>query len=101
MDTMITLLLTSAAGVLSGMVLFLLQRHFKKQQKREEERERNKAMQTILILKSLKALGNLTVANSVALRDGKTNGELKQALKEFELVNEELYNYLISARQEN
>ena len=101
MDTMITLLLTSAAGVLSGMVLFLLQRHFKKQQKREEECERNKAMQTILILKSLKALGNLTVANSVALRDGKTNGELKQALKEFELVNEELYNYLISARQEN
>ena len=101
MDTMITLLLTSAAGVLSGMVLFLLQRHFKKQQKREEERERNKAMQIILILKSLKALGNLTVANSVALRDGKTNGELKQALKEFELVNEELYNSLISARQEN
>ena len=101
MDTMITLLLTSAAGVLSGMVLFLLQRHFKKQQKREEEREQNKAMQIILILKSLRALGNLTVANSVALRDGKTNGELKQALKEFELVNEELYNYLISARQEN
>ena len=55
-----------------------------------------KATQTALILKSLNALGKLTVANSIALRDGKTNGELKSALTEYEVVEKELYEYLIS-----
>ena len=96
MDTVISLLVTSVAGILSGMVLFLLQRHFKLQQKKEEMRDRDKAMQMSLIIKSLNALGMLTVANSIALRDGKTNGELKSALKEYAAVEDELYNYLIS-----
>ena len=96
MDTAITLLVTSAASVFSGTVLFLIQRFFKNQQRKDEEREKDKATQTALILKSLNALGKLTVANSIALRDGKTNGELKSALTEYEVVEKELYEYLIS-----
>ena len=96
MDTAITLLVTSVASIFSGMVLFLIQRFFKNQQRKNEEREKDKAMQTALILKSLNALGKLTVANSIALRDGKTNGELKSALSEYEVVEKELYEYLIS-----
>lgn len=96
MDTAITLLVTSAASVFSGTVLFLIQRFFKNQQRKDEEREKDKATQTTLILKSLNALGKLTVANSIALRDGKTNGELKSALTEYEVVEKELYEYLIS-----
>lgn len=95
MDTAITLLITSAASVFSGTVLFLIQRFFKNQQRKDEEREKDKAKQTALILKSLNALGKLTVANSIALRDGKTNGELKSALSEYEDVEKELYDYLI------
>lgn len=95
MNMAITLLITSAASVFSGTVLFLIQRHFKRQQKTEEEREKDKALQTSLILKSLNALGRLTVANSIALRDGKTNGELKTALSEYEEIEKELYEYLI------
>ena len=97
MDTVITLLVTSLASIFSGMVLFLIQKHFKKQQKKEDERDKAKAMQTSLILKSLNALGKLTVANSIALRDGKTNGVLKSALAEYEVVEKELYEYLIFA----
>lgn len=96
MDTAITLLVTSVASIFSGMVLFLIQRFFKNQQRKDEEREKDKATQTALILKSLNALGKLTVANSIALRDGKTNGELKSALTEYEVVEKELYEYLIS-----
>lgn len=96
MNTAITLLVTSAASVFSGTVLFLIQRFFKNQQRKDEEREKDKATQTALILKSLNALGKLTVANSIALRDGKTNGELKSALTEYEVVEKELYEYLIS-----
>ena len=96
MNTAITLLITSAASVFSGTVLFLIQRFFKNQQRKDEEREKDKATQTALILKSLNVLGKLTVANSIALRDGKTNGELKSALTEYEVVEKELYEYLIS-----
>lgn len=96
MNTAITLLVTSVASVFSGMVLFLMQRFLKKQQRKDEEREKDKSTQTALILKSLNALGKLTVANSIALRDGKTNGELKSALSEYEVIEKELYEYLIS-----
>ena len=95
MDTAITLLVTSVASIFSGTVLFLIQRYFKGQQRKEAEREKSKTLQTALILKSLNALGKLTVANSIALRDGKTNGELKSALLEYEIVEKELYEYLI------
>ena len=98
MDMIMTLLITSVASVFSGMLLFLIQRFLKKQQRKDEEREKDKAMQTALILKALNALGKLTVANSIALRDGKTNGELKNALAEYEVVEKELYEYLISTR---
>jgi hypothetical protein len=35
------------------------------------------------------------VANSIALRDGKTNGELSTALDEYARVEKEMYAYLI------
>ena len=36
----------------------------------------------------------MTLANSIALRDGKTNGELKKALAEYEQVNKEMLEFL-------
>ena len=102
MTPVLSVLITSGASICSGLILFLLQRLLKQQQKAEETRDRDKTMQTELILKSLNALGKLTVANSIALRDGKTNGELKAALTEYETVEKELYAYLISGvRQTN
>ena len=98
MNTMIAIFTTSNTSILSGMVLFLIQRFLKKQQRKEEELEKDKATQTALVLKSLNALGKLTVANSIALRDGKTNGELKNALAEYKIVEKELYEYLILTR---
>lgn len=96
MNPAVSVLVTSVASICSGLILFLLQRLLKRQQKAEETRDRDKATQTALILKSLNALGKLTVANSIALRDGKTNGELKAALTEYEAVEKELYAYLIA-----
>ena len=98
MNTMIAIFTTSITSIFSGMVLFLIQRFLKKQQRKEEELEKDKATQTALVLKSLNALGKLTVANSIALRDGKTNGELKNALAEYKIVEKELYEYLIVTR---
>lgn len=96
MDSVFSIMLSSFVSIFSGMVLFLLQRFLKNQQKKEEIRDLDKATQNALILKSLNALGKLTVANSIALRDGRTNGEMSSALKEYEQVEKELYASLVS-----
>ena len=95
MYNMISIIVSVCASIISGMVLFFLQRFFKKKQKKDEERDRAKAKENMLILKSIDAVGKLTYADAVAIRDGKTNGEMKEAMKAYEEVKDELYEYLL------
>ncbi len=95
MYNMISIIVSVCASIISGMVLFFLQRFFKKKQKKDEERDRAKAKENMLILKSIDAVGKLTYADAVAIRDGKTNGEMKEAMKAYAEVNDELYEYLL------
>ena len=92
---MIAIIMSISASIISGMVLFFLQRFFKKKQKVDEERDRAKAKENMLILKSIDAVGKLTYADAVAIRDGKTNGEMKEAMKAYAEVKDELYEYLL------
>jgi hypothetical protein len=55
----------------------------------------------MLILKSIDVIGKLTVANSIALRDHKTNGTMSNALKEYEEISAELYAYLLEVNARN
>ncbi len=92
---MIAIIMSICASIISGMVLFFLQRFFKKKQKVDEERDRAKSKENMLILKSIDAVGKLTYADAVAIRDGKTNGEMKEAMKAYAEVKDELYEYLL------
>ena len=92
---MIAIIMSICASIISGMVLFFLQRFFKKKQKVDAERDRAKAKENMLILKSIDAVGKLTYADAVAIRDGKTNGEMKEAMKAYAEVKDELYEYLL------
>jgi len=82
-------------SALGGAVVFFIQRHFKKMEKYAQCAEERTTKKDILILKSLKAIGELTVANAIAVRDGKTNGCTAKALKEFESVDKELNAFLV------
>ena len=95
MDSFISMLLTTLATAISGAILFFMKRYFCEHHEIENRRDNAKAKESALILRSLNALGRLTVANSIALRDGKTNGEMANALKEYESVEKELYSYLV------
>jgi hypothetical protein len=75
--------------------LFIVQRFFNNQKKKEEAKEQQKADENALILRSLNALGKLTVANAIALRDGRTNGEMSSALSEYEKIEKEMYEHLV------
>ena len=92
---MIEIIISISASVISGFTLFLLQKYFKNKDKRDEVRDDKKARENVLILKSIDAVGKLTVANSIALRDGKTNGEMHEAMDSYAEVKNEMYQYLL------
>ena len=46
-------------------------------------------------LKSIDAVGKLTYANAVAIRDGKTNGEMHEAMEAYQENKTEMYEYLL------
>lgn len=73
---MVAIIISVASSIISGMVLFFLQRFFK-------------------ILKSIDAVGKLTYANAIAIRDGKTNGEMHEAMECYSESKQEMYDYLL------
>jgi hypothetical protein len=91
----LAIIFSLASSIVSGMVLFFLKRYFEKKEKDDEEKAKARAKENILILKSIDAVGKLTYANSIAIRDGKTNGEMKKAISAYSEVTSELYDYLL------
>ncbi len=91
----LTIALSVFASVVSGMALFFMQRYFRSKDKIDEARDDAKAKENVLILKNIDALGKLTYANSIAIRDGKTNGEMKEGISAYMEVREDMYNYLL------
>ena len=94
-EEMTAIVISALPCIASGMVLFFLQRFFKKKAKRDEERDAMKRRENILIMKTLDAVGKLTQANAIAIRDGKTNGEMKAAIEAYTKANKELYEFLL------
>ncbi len=92
---MTAILISIFGSIISGMVLFLLQRYFRKHEKKETERNKTRAKENILILKSIDAIGKLTFANTIAIRDKKINGDLKEALADYSEIKEDMYEYLL------
>ena len=88
-------IISIVCSVISGMTLFFLQRFFKKKEEQDKQKEDARRKENVLILKSIDAIGKLTYANAIAIRDGRTNGELKDALKDYHNVRDELYEYLL------
>jgi len=92
---MVAIIISIGSSVVAGMVLYFLQHYFKKKEKNDETREKIQNDKDKLVIKSINAVGNLTVANSIALRDGKTNGEMHKALNDYKKVETEMLNFLI------
>lgn len=88
-------IISIVCSVISGMTLFFMQLFFKKIEDEDKKKEEARKKENILVLKSIDAIGKLTYANAIAIRDGRTNGELKDALKDYHTVRDELYEYLL------
>jgi len=95
MEHTIAIVVSIAASIFTGLLLFFVQRYFKNMEKRAERTECRSEQKDVLILRSLKAIGELTVANAIAVKTGHSNGELDKAQKDFEAVDKELDSFLI------
>ena len=91
----LTILISFLTSIISAMVLFSLKRHFELRDKKDEEKYTEESNMNLLILKNISALGKLTEANAIAIRDGKNNGHLHSALEEYEKVDKELFEFLL------
>ena len=103
MDLNATIVAPAVAALISGAVIICLQEIllFKKKKKADQSKtdlqhDEERANQMFLILKSLDAIGKLTCANSIALEKGKTNGEMKAAMKEYNDIQEKLHDYFVA-----
>lgn len=83
MDTIISIIASIFASIVSSVILLSVKMYLTKIQAENQKREKLKNEESVLILRFLNAVGKLTHANSIALRDGKTNGELASAMKEY------------------
>ena len=90
-------IICTVVSALGGALLYFLQRHFKRMEKYVEASEDRRTKKDLLVLKSLKAIGDLTVANCIAIRDGHTNGELVSAQKNFEAIEKELDAFILES----
>ena len=92
---LISIIISVATSIFSGIVLFFINRYFDNKEKIEIEEEKARQKENVLILKSIDAIGRLTYADSIAIRDGKINGEMKDAVQSYIAIKSELYDYLI------
>lgn len=92
---LISIIISIATSIFSGIVLFFIKRYFDNKEKIEIEEKKARQKENVLILKSIDAIGRLTYADSIAIRDGKINGEMKDAVQSYIAIKSELYDYLI------
>lgn len=92
---LISIIISVATSIFSGIVLFFIKRYFDNKEKIEIEEEKARQKENVLILKSIDAIGRLTYADSIAIRNGKINGEMKDAVQSYIAIKSELYDYLI------
>jgi len=97
MSEIMVYIVSGIASIISGAILYFLRKYFQTIERHACEAEERRATKDLLVLKSLKALGELTVANAVAVRDGHTNGEMSKAMDEFNAVDKELHEFLMKS----
>ncbi|OJU14890.1 MAG: hypothetical protein BGN88_06420 [Clostridiales bacterium 43-6] len=78
-------------SIISAVVLYKLNQSTKRSNKNHELNRK----ENIIIMKNIQAIGRLSKANAIAIRDGKINGELTSAVECYEKATCEMDNFLL------
>lgn len=87
--------LSVGISVVVSIFMLILTIKLNRNEKHAEKRSDAQQQESIIIMKSLKAIGHLSEANAIALRDGKVNGATKTALDYYKETKDGLDDYLL------
>lgn len=80
--------------VLTGVLLFYWQRKQKEKDKTTEQRASARKKESLLALKLSMANSKLSYACAMAIKRGKPNGEIEEAVEEYEAARRDYYEFL-------
>lgn len=102
--------------IVSALIIWYIQRQYlkrekirdeqiaeerKRQEKREHEKEQelkvrtdSRKQESLLTMRMMKAIGKLSYANSIAIKEGKVNGVMEEALMYYRETSSELSEFL-------
>ena len=94
MQEVIIAIATAIISTFGGCIVYLSRKQFKRYEELTESAEEHRSTKDLLVLKSLKALGELSIANSIAVKQGHCS-HVDKAKDKFESVDKELNTFLI------
>lgn len=77
--------LLGCGGIIAGIVVKAFNRRMDKSDARRDELDKARLEADIIASEGLCYVGGLARATAIAVRDGKTNGETKRALEQYEV----------------
>ena len=102
--------------IVSALIIWYIQRQYlrrekirdeqiaeerKRQEKREADKERelsakadSRKQESLITMRMIKAIGKLSYANSVAIKEGKVNGVMEEALAYYRDASDEMTEFL-------
>jgi hypothetical protein len=94
-------LLSLAPSILTGLVLFYWQRRQRKRDKLTDERAEHRRKESLLMLDMISANSSLTKATAIAVKEGKSNGEMTVAMEGYEAARKRYFAFLNEVAKEN
>ena len=68
-------------GIVSGTVTIIIRRNFERMDAKTEKRAESRIMETMLMMKGIRAIGHLAEATACAQIEGKCNGKMTKAME--------------------
>lgn len=90
-----------ASPVLCGVIIYYAQRRQNKRDAAAVEQQNTQAEANFHLLKSVKSIGKLSYANAVAIKEGKVNGVMSEAMDYYKQNSDELETFLQQQTAEN
>ena len=112
----ITSITAFLSPIASALIIWYIQRQYlrrekirdeqiqegsRRQEKKEEEKERelkarvdSRKQESLIMMRMIKAIGKLSYANSIAIKEGKVNGIMEEALMYYRETSSELSEFL-------
>lgn len=91
-----TILLTMGVpSAITGLCFWWVQQSMKRCEKKREERDKAKEANEFLLLRSVAAAITLGEATAKAIKDGKTNGEMTEALSYAQEIKRKQKDFMI------